>query len=251
MSTSTLTRDQVTADKLAKAAERAATIAGLPANPGPPVAPPAEFPTRPVPSAKPAPDAVVKPRRLAMIETGLLPETIKADAAYNESVAAWTADAEKLEAMKSHLCDGPESVTVAELAKRREAVNVAELTLAQTSVRLHRDHGVRAAARAADMKVYAEGCEESLATTVESVAKRLNATGISVESQPNYAANPNSAEIAFSHLVFQSVDWRDANQKLSEAQSAHSAEVEAVTACRTQLAKAEAYLATVVRKLAG
>lgn len=104
--------------------------------------------------------------------------------------------------------------------------------------------------RAAEAKADAV-CEENLATAEESVTKKLNDIGISVESQPAYGANPTAAERIFAARVREAADWRAANQKLSEARSTHAAEVEAVTTGRTQLAKAESYLAAVVRRLAG
>jgi hypothetical protein len=66
MPNATLSREEVTADKHRKAAERAEAQAALPADFGPPVAAVA------LPSCPPvAPEGVVKPRRLADVAEGL------------------------------------------------------------------------------------------------------------------------------------------------------------------------------------
>lgn len=249
MSTTTPSREEITAHKHKLAAERATTIAALPADRGPAVLP-TDGPFAPRPAIKPVAEPS-KPRGVPTVEAGLSADCLAADAKYNDAVAAWYADAERYEAAVAHRFDSLETVTIADLAKRRDAVNGSELTLAQTAVLLQREYGTRTAARAAELKLYTEGCEENLAAVKESVTRKLNEIGISIESQPSYSVNPTAAENVFAARVRESSDWLAAFQKLGSAQASHQAEVEAFTASRTQLANAEGYLATVVRRLAG
>jgi hypothetical protein len=187
---------------------------------------------------------------LADVLDGLSADCIAADAKYNEGVGAWTGGWEKLEGQKAFIGD-PDTVTLAALRERRDAIQASELKLAQDAGKLTGEYVTREEARSADLKVHVENCEDKLTTTEESVVKKLRAAGISVESQPAYESNVEAAKRTFTHRVHESADWKAANAKLSEARATHQASVEAVTAGRLQVAKANAYLYSLVTKLAG
>lgn len=202
-------------------------------------------------SLKPVAEAV-KPRGVSTVEEGMLSAAcLAADAKYNESVAAYYGDFEKFEAARAHRFDGAETVTFADLAKRRDSVNGGELSLAQKAVGITRDYVGREKARAAEIKVYVEGCEENLATTEASVIEKLNVAGISLESQRAYPTNPAAAAVTFNQQVHGSADWKAANAKLSNARATHDMTVQAISTGVSQAAEAQGYLATVVRRLAG
>ncbi|BBO32506.1 hypothetical protein [Lacipirellula parvula] len=249
----TLTPQQATllADKTERAAARAEAAETLAANPGPVVAA-APLPTAPVAvTAKPQIVGFVKPRAMAVVEAGLTPGCLADDAGHNESVSAWNADAVKYAEAKAHCCDNPETVTVEQLATRREAINRSELTLSQRAVLLQREFVERATIRAGELKTFRETCDEGLVETEKAVVVKLNAAGVSVESQPAYPDNGEAAKVAFSHLVRQSSEWQAANAKAGTAVEQHQAAVAEVTTGKARVADAEAALATVVKRLAG
>lgn len=236
-------QEQITADKIARAAARKARSEAIATGDS--------FYTEPV-AATPlavATDAVpflVEPRGLPGF-AGLSAETVAAEAEFTKASDAWKADRERLNGLR-HV-DNAETVTLAELRGRSENAIGLELTLAQSAVTLNRRYVELQQTRLPELREAVVAQEKNLAKVEAAVAEKLNAAGVSVQSQRAWPDAPESAEIQFAHTIRQAAEWQRANESLGAANAAVQATADAITAGRVRIDEAVKSLSQKVAKL--
>lgn len=248
----TPSQQAILADKLQKQAERAAKQSTAPVDPtvyAPPVGDSvntAPVAANPLSVGASGVAFLVEPRGLNDFD-GLSDAQRKADAAYTASLSTWLADRESQKSLGK--VDDAETITLAECRRRRDAAIEGELTLAQRAVAIARDYVAVQQARLPELRDFAAKQAAKLVDVTADVVKRLNAAGVSVETQPGAAYSPDSAAIRFSHTVKQSAEWQKANEDVSIAENQVQSTASNIAAGKLRVAEAEKSLLGKVAKL--
>ena len=225
-------------------------VANLATNGGVAVAPAPVAASPRTPSATLAvpfePVFLVEPRSVSEA-LGVSADRRKAEADYNAQVEAWKQTRSEMKALK-HVADAT-AITIAECRDRCHSAREVELGLAQQAVALTRQYVGLLEARLPDQLAFAVAEAKRFAEAEADVIAKLNAAGVSVDSQPAARDNRHAAERTFMLAVKQVPAWQSANRAKIEAELAVQSTKEGIVAANARAAEAEKSLVAKVAKL--
>jgi len=197
-----------------------------------------------------SPIKLIAPTRLPD-RAGLTPERLAAESAYAVTDQNWVEAKKNMEELRANITADAETVSFDELCERQDTVRSGELRLAQAAVILSRDYVGHVEKRLPELKAAQAQAAADLEKTEKAVAKKLNAAGVSIETQPAWPHNAAAAAITFGHRVHESTDWRAAKAAAVEAAGNVNATVDEIRHGKERIVEAVAVLQAIADRIAG